>query len=75
MKKIRDIQFVKVNDVLGILYSSKSGNTKLKWRQIAGRVGKLSGEASLNALVNLIEAGIITKKDIMKQLQEKEEKT
>jgi hypothetical protein len=74
LKKIRDIQFVKVNDVLGILYSSKSGNTKLKWRQIAGRVGRLSGEASLNALVNLIEAGIITKRDVMKQFQEKEGK-
>ncbi|MEM2083682.1 MAG: hypothetical protein QXV10_04125 [Nitrososphaerota archaeon] len=73
LKKIKGIQFVKVNDVLGILYASKSGNTKLKWRQIAGRMGRLSGEASLNALVNLIEAGIITKKDVMKQFQEKEE--
>ncbi len=72
LKKVRDIQFVKANDVLGILYTSKSGNTKIKWRQIAGRIGKVTGEVSLNALVNLIEAGIIMKKDVMKQLQEKE---
>jgi len=72
LKKIRGIQFVKVYDVLGILYASKSGNTKLKWRQIAGKIGKLSGEASLNALVNLIEAGIISKRDVMKQFQKKE---
>jgi hypothetical protein len=74
LKKIRGIQFVKVYDVLGVLYASKSGNTKLKWRQIAGKIGKITGEASLNALVNLIEAGVITKKDVMKQLQEKGEK-
>lgn len=73
LKKIRGIQFVKVYDVLGVLYASKSGNTKLKWRQIAGKIGKITGEASLNSLVNLIEAGVITKKDVMKQLQEKGE--
>lgn len=60
LKKIRDITFVNARDVLGIIYTSKSGNTKLKWRQIRGRMGKVSGEASANSLVNLITAGVIS---------------
>jgi len=39
--------------VLGIIYNSKSGRTQLKWRHLKGRVGRLSGEASPNTLVNL----------------------
>ncbi|MEM2760359.1 MAG: hypothetical protein QXU32_05915 [Nitrososphaerales archaeon] len=61
LKKIRDITFVNAKDVLGIIYSSKSGNTKLKWRQIRRRMGKVTGEASVNALVNLVEAGVLTR--------------
>ena len=30
LKKIRDITFVNARDILGIIYVSKSGNTKLK---------------------------------------------
>jgi len=60
LKKIRDISFVNASDVLGIIYTSRSGNTKLKWRQVRGRMGKVSGEASANSLVNLITAGVIT---------------
>ena len=52
LKKIRDITFVNARDVLGIIYSSKSGNTKLKWRQIRKNNGKVLGEASSNSLVN-----------------------
>lgn len=59
LKVIRDITFVNARGVLGIIYTSKSGNTKLKWRQIYKRLGKVNGEASGNALVNLVEAGII----------------
>src|SRR5438445_13238930 len=44
LKKIRDMTFVNAKEVLGIIYSSKSGNTNLKWRQIRRseerRVGK-----------------------------------
>ena len=49
LKKIRDITFVNARDVLGIIYSSKSGNTKLKWRQIRKNSGKVIGEASSNS--------------------------
>lgn len=61
LKKVREITFVNAKDVLGIIYSSKSGNTKLKWRQIRRRMGKVTGEASVNALVNLVEAGVLTR--------------
>ena len=60
LKKIRDITFFNARDVLGIIYSSKSGNTKLKWRQIRKNNGKVIGEASSNSLVNLAEGGVIT---------------
>ena len=60
LKKIREITFVNARDVLGIIYSSKSGNTKLKWRQLRRNNGKVTGEASSNSLVNLAEGGVIT---------------
>ena len=60
LKKIGDITFVHARDVLGIIYSSKSGNTKLKWRQIRKNNGKVIGEASTHSLVNLAEGGVIT---------------
>ena len=46
LKKIRDITFVNARDVLGIIYNSRSGNTKLNWRQIGRNNGKVTGEAS-----------------------------
>ncbi|MEM1525066.1 MAG: hypothetical protein QW372_05605 [Nitrososphaerales archaeon] len=67
LKKIRDITFINARDVLGIIYISKSGNSRLKWRQIRGKIGKVTGEASANSLVNLITAGVITK-DYAKKL-------
>lgn len=51
--QIREIRFARVSNVLGIIYNSKSGRTQLKWRHLKGRVGRLSGEASPNTLVNL----------------------
>ena len=51
--QIREIRFSRVSNVLGIIYNSKSGNTQLKWRHLKGRVGRLTGEASANTLVNL----------------------
>jgi len=59
LKKERDITFINVRDVLGIIYQSKSGNTNIKWRQIRGRGGKVMGESSTNSLVNLITARVI----------------
>lgn len=60
LKKIRDITFVNARDVLGIIYTSKSGNTLLKWRQLRHNNGKVTGEASSNSLVNLSQADVIT---------------
>jgi hypothetical protein len=64
LKKIRDITFINARDVLGIIYTSKSGNTKLKWRQIRARIGRISGEASGNSLVNLSMARILSPEDV-----------
>jgi hypothetical protein len=52
--------FVNAKEILGIIYSSKSGNTQLKWRQTRRRTGKVQGVASPNALVNLVESGVLT---------------
>ena len=71
LKKIRDITFVNARDILGIIYVSKSGNTKLKWRESRGELGKLTGEASTNSLVNLFSARVLSK-DYTDQLLAKE---
>ena len=71
LKKIRDMTFVNAKDVLGIIYSSKSGNTNLKWRQIRRNSGKVTGEASTNTLVNLTEAGVITQEWVQNYLRKK----
>jgi hypothetical protein len=60
LKKIRDIGFVDARDVLGVIYESKSGNTKLRWRQMRGSSGRVTGVASANALTNLINSGVVT---------------
>ncbi len=64
LKKISDITFINARDVLGIIYTSKSGNTKLKWREFRGRIGRLTGEASTNSLVNLSMARIISPEEV-----------
>jgi hypothetical protein len=61
LAQIRDITFVKAIDVLGVIYNSKSGNTRLRWRQISGTLGRLTGTASLNSIVNLLESKVITR--------------
>src|SRR5437899_10733991 len=71
LKKIRDMTFVNAKDVLGIIYSSKSGNTNLKWRQIRRNSGKVIGDASTNTLVNLTETGVITQECVKTYLRKK----
>ena len=61
LKTIRDITFVNARDILGIIYVSKSGNTRLKWRESRGDLGKVSGEASTNSLVNLFSARVLSR--------------
>ena len=60
LKKIREMTFVNAKEILGIIYSSKSGNTQLKWRQTRKKSGRVQGVASANALVNLVESGVLT---------------
>lgn len=64
LKKIRDVTFINARDVLGIIYTSKSGNTKLKWRQLRGRIGRLTGDASSNSVVNLSMSRIISAEEV-----------
>jgi hypothetical protein len=61
LKRIRDITFVNARDILGIIYVSKSGNTRLKWRESRGMLGKVSGEASTNSLVNLFSSRVLSR--------------
>ena len=64
LKKIRDVTFINARDILGIIYTSKSGNTKLKWRQLRGRIGRVTGDASGNSLGNLVMARVISPDDV-----------
>lgn len=59
LQKIREITFVQVSDVLGIIYNSKSGRSQLKWRSLRDDLGKLTGEVSSNSLVNLFASGTL----------------
>ena len=61
IQTIGEITFVRVSEVLGIIYNSKSGRTRLKWRNAKDSLGKLTGEASSNTLVNLFAAGALDK--------------
>jgi len=54
-----DISFTRVSNVLGVIYNSKSGRTRLKWRSVKGDFGKITGEASPNSLVNLYTARVL----------------
>src|SRR5919199_6536059 len=75
LKRIREMTFVNAKEILGIIYSSKSGNTQLKWRQTRKKSGRVQGVASANALVNLVESGVLTQEWVdsyLKSAQSKE---
>ena len=80
LQQVREIRFTRVSNVLGIIYNSKSGRTQLKWRHLKGRIGRLSGEASPNTLVNLFasqalpESYAIADRDSEAPIQEEKEK-
>ena len=59
IQKIREITFVQISDILGIIYNSKSGRTRLKWRSLRDDLGKLTGEVSSNSLVNLFASATL----------------
>ncbi len=73
LEQIRDIRFTRVSNVLGVIYNSKSGNTHLKWRQSKGDLGKLTGEASTNTIVNLSTVGALEEGYVRKYRKQPEE--
>ena len=73
LKKLRDMTFVNARDILGVIYTSKSGNTSLKWRQLKRNNGKVTGEASANSLTNLAESGVLTMDWVESYLKKKSE--
>jgi len=60
LQTLHEVQFVRAVNVIGATYNSKSGSTKLKWEHTIGDTGKLSGEASINSVLKLVEAGVIS---------------
>src|ERR671932_2260033 len=74
LKKIREMTFVNAKEILGIIYSSKSGNTQLKWRQTRKKSGRVQGVASANALVNLVESGVLTQEWVDSYLESAQSK-
>jgi hypothetical protein len=71
--QVRDIHFMRVTNVLGIIYKSKSGRTSLKWRHLKGKMGRLTGEASTNTLVNLFTSRALNESYAREQAEEPEE--
>ena len=55
-----EVTFVKVAEVDRVIYNSKSGSTQLIWTIVKKDMGKVRGEASLNSLVNLVTAKVIS---------------
>lgn len=74
LEQIRDIRFTRVSNVLGIIYNSKSGRTHLKWRQFKDDLGRLTGEASTNTIVNLSTAEALDENYVRKYGKEAIEK-
>ena len=76
VKKLREITFVNAKEIFGIIYSSKTGNTILKWRQLKNKNGKGIGETLPSALSNLVESEVLTKhrfeRYLMSQKQDEE---
>jgi hypothetical protein len=66
LKRVEPITFVRVSEVLGIIYTSKSGRTQLRWRNVREDVGRLTGDASTHSLVNLFTSHILDESYVAK---------
>lgn len=60
VKKLREITFVNAKEVLGIIYSSKTGNIIFKGRQLKNKTGKVIGKTSHSAVANWVESRLLT---------------
>ncbi len=56
---MRDITFVQVSEILGIIYHSKSNRTQLRWRVVRNDVGRLVGVVTTHSLVNLFASKVL----------------
>lgn len=56
VKKLKEITFVNSKEVLGIIYSSITGNTILKGRQLKNKTEKVIGKASPSAVASWMES-------------------
>ena len=59
LKRMGAITFARVSEVLGIIYTSKSGRTQLRWRSVRDDMGRLTGDATTHSLVNLFTTQIL----------------
>jgi len=59
LKRMGAITFARVSEVLGIIYTSKSGRTRLRWRSVRDDVGRLTGDVTTHSLVNLFTSEIL----------------
>ena len=59
LKRMGAITFARVSEVLGIIYTSKSGRTRLRWRSVRDDVGRLTGDVTIHSLVNLFTSEIL----------------
>lgn len=66
LKKIGEIQFTRAEDVVGVVYNSKSSSTKLRWIRSVKGVGKLRGEASVRSVLKMVEAKVISEPALQK---------
>lgn len=67
VERIGPIEFVKVKNPAGAVYNSQSGSTKLRWERKTEDKGRLTGEASIHSILNLVDVGIISESQWKKE--------
>ncbi len=72
ISKVREIEFVKAENIVGVTYTSRSGMTRLRWERTSGNQGRITGESTIRSLVHLVEAGIIKEGDLAEAMKESE---
>ncbi|MFH1328803.1 MAG: hypothetical protein ABIH76_08200 [Candidatus Bathyarchaeota archaeon] len=60
LMKTDEVQFIQAEEVISVIYTSKSGLTKLRWERKIGTRGRVNGETSIHSIMNLVKAGVIS---------------